>query len=170
MNRSMILTGLRIFAWLVLIRYIIMVIALLFMSFSVLISRSGGYLATEDLLQLYEFSGQHFSLFVILTAVILMANAFIWMLAVMILSDLNIQNPFLNFMVVKLAQIASFLLIIWVAGVCSNYYIEFLLEKTGFVFFERQSNESLFIAGLVFVIHYVFKKGLEIQSENELTV
>jgi hypothetical protein len=32
------------------------------------------------------------------------------------------------------------------------------------------SGETLFLAGVVFVIAQIFKKGVEIQSENELTI
>ena len=55
-------------------------------------------------------------------------------------------------------------------GVLNNAYMRWLTKTTG-EFYERGTTEEfMFMAGLVFIISQVFRRGVEIQSENELTV
>jgi hypothetical protein len=52
----------------------------------------------------------------------------------------------------------------------SNAYTSFLKEVTGKLYGNWLSLELVLMIGLVFFISQVFKQGVEIESENELTV
>jgi hypothetical protein len=58
----------------------------------------------------------------------------------------------------------------WIVGMLSSAYSAWLMKTTGETFVNYVSGEFIFVAGLVFIISQVFKRGVEIQSENELTV
>ena len=71
----------------------------------------------------------------------------------------------------KLENIAYQLLGIWVVGIMGKVYIEWLSKNTG-VDLNGVSigDDFLFIAGIVYIISQIFKRGIEIQEENQLTV
>ena len=59
---------------------------------------------------------------------------------------------------------------IGILAIISNAYAKWLMKSGVEVIYESNSTEFLFLAGIVFVIAQIFKRGLEIQNENELTV
>jgi hypothetical protein len=52
----------------------------------------------------------------------------------------------------------------------SNGYTASLFKLTGELFGTYITGEFVFMAGLIFVISQIFRRGVEIQSENDLTV
>jgi hypothetical protein len=52
----------------------------------------------------------------------------------------------------------------------SSAHSGWLSEISGKQFGNEVPRDFIFIAGLVFIISQIFKRGVEIQSENELTV
>ena len=80
------------------------------------------------------------------------------------------MNPFKLEVAQALEKISYVLFAIWIAGMLSGAHTAWLLTKTGELHTDWASGEFIFVAGLVFIISQVFKRGVEIQSENELTV
>ena len=97
-------------------------------------------------------------------------KAFVWQLVVKTLSKISMMNPFTKETVQRLELISYVMLGIWVVGQLNSAYTDWLLKWTGEEFGSRMDDGSIFVAGLVFVISQMFKRGIEIQSENELTV
>lgn len=98
-------------------------------------------------------------------------KAYIAFAVIKTLSNVNLQNPFTMATVNKLESISYDLVVIWGVRILQNVHREVWLKDlqvdigtTGY------SGETLFIAGLVFVISQVFKRGVELQSESDLTV
>lgn len=58
----------------------------------------------------------------------------------------------------------------WVVTMLSNAHTGWLLKLTGELHGNWLSGEFIFMVGIVFIVSQVFKRGVEIQSENELTV
>jgi hypothetical protein len=58
----------------------------------------------------------------------------------------------------------------WVMVMLHNAHLGWLLKKIPGLEAHYISGEFIFLAGVVFVFSQIFKKGVEIQTENELTV
>ena len=97
-------------------------------------------------------------------------KAWISFLVVKILSKFNLQNPFTMEVAGRLEKICFFALGTWFVTLLNNIYISLLTNITGKNSGNRLSTEFIFMVGLLFIITTVFKRGVEIQSENELTV
>jgi Protein of unknown function (DUF2975) len=98
-----------------------------------------------------------------------LTQAYITFLMTSLLSKLNISRPF-NVHVVKLMQKISYsILCVWIVAMVYNIHIGILEKRYGIVA-TYISGDSIFLAGIEYVLVQMFKRGLEIQSENELTV
>jgi hypothetical protein len=86
------------------------------------------------------------------------------------LSKFNLKNPFTMEVARRLEKISFVALGTWVVTLLSNVYTSLLMKITGKLYGTRLSTEFIFMVGLLFIIATVFKRGVEIQSENELTV
>ena len=99
-------------------------------------------------------------------------KAFIWYVVFGLLSKLKLQTPFSIEVEKKLERIAYLLLGVWIVGsIFWKIYIYYLSQATGIQLpTNNTGDEYLFIAGIVYIISQVFKRGIEIQEENQLTV
>ena len=99
-------------------------------------------------------------------------KAIIWFVVFDLLSKLKLQNPFSMEVEKKLERIAYLLLGVWiVSSIFWKTYIYYLSESTGIQLPANNSgDEYLFMAGIIYIISQVFKRGIEIQEENDLTV
>lgn len=97
-------------------------------------------------------------------------KAYVSYLVITALSKVNMANPFTTEMVTILEKISYILLGIWIVAVLNNQQVEWLLKQTDITSETLSADEFIFMAGLVFIISQVFKRGVEIQSENDLTV
>ena len=97
-------------------------------------------------------------------------KAFVLSLVIKVLSKVNLMNPFKIEVANTLEKISQVLLGIWVVAFLNNSYMGWLLKSTGIEQEQLATEEFIFVAGLVFIISQIFKRGVEIQSENELTV
>ena len=62
----------------------------------------------------------------------------------------------------KLETISCVLLGLWIVSVLYNAYGVWLVKRTGIVQQTLATEEVIFIAGLVFIISQIFKRGVEI--------
>jgi hypothetical protein len=99
-------------------------------------------------------------------------KAFIWYVVFELLSKLKLQTPFSMVVEKKLERIAYLLLGVWiVSSIFWKTYIYYLSQATGIQLPANTSgDEYLFMAGIIYIISQVFKRGIEIQEENDLTV
>jgi hypothetical protein len=96
-------------------------------------------------------------------------QAYIAFLMTSLLSKLNIARPF-NADAVKLMQKISYsILCVWLVAMAYNIHVGILEKRYGLVA-TYISGDSIFLAGIVYVLAQMFKRGVEIQSENDLTV
>ena len=131
----------------------------------------------NDLSALYAFDHGHFvaeAIFIIIAAVL---KAIMLYLIVRILHDkkLDMSSPFseaLKRFIISLSILAFGIGLFTAGGV---KYTEWLVSK-GIAMPDTQhlrlggADVWLFMAVILFIIAQIFKKGIEIQSENELTV
>ena len=107
-----------------------------------------------------------------LTIAVSALKAFIWYVVFELLSKLKLQTPFSMEVEKKLERIAYLLLGVWiVSSIFWKIYIYYLSKATGIQLPTNNSgDEYLFMAGIIYIISQVFKRGIEIQEENQLTV
>lgn len=107
-----------------------------------------------------------------LTIAISALKAFIWYVVFELLSKLKLQTPFSMEVEKKLERIAYLLLGVWiVSSIFWKLYIYYLSGATGIKLPANNiGDEYLFMAGIIYIISQVFKRGIEIQEENDLTV
>ena len=107
-----------------------------------------------------------------LTIAVSALKAFIWYVVFELLSKLKLQTPFSMEVEKKLERIAYLLLAVWiVSSIFWKTYIYYLSQATGIQLPANNSgDEYLFMAGIIYIISQVFKRGIEIQEENDLTV
>lgn len=119
---------------------------------------------------LKQFSFWHYTVHIYFLILLSVLKAYVWFLVMKILSDINLTNPFKWEVANRLEKIGYVLFITWLVAVSNGAHTDWLQKATGVQYGNEPMGEYLFMAGLVFIISQVFKRGIEIQSENELTV
>lgn len=111
----------------------------------------------------------HYTFVVGYKVILYITQAYIAFLMTSLLSRLNISKPF-NADVVKLMQKLSYsILCVWLVAMVHNIHIG-ILERSYELVATYIPGDSIFLAGIVYVLAQMFKRGVEIQSENDLTV
>lgn len=123
-----------------------------------------------DLQGLRQFSFWHYTISVFFMVALLCMKAHISLLVIKILSKINLVNPFKIKVARILERISYVLLGASVIAILNNLHVGWILKRTGVLQEESAVEEFIFMTGLVFIISLVFKRGVEIQSENDLTV
>lgn len=130
------------------------------------------YLADPAFFNIRQQSVVYFGVAMILTIAATGMKAFAWYVVYDLLTRLKIQMPFSVEVQKRISGIAFILLGVWLAGSFFwKTYIHYLFTDTGIRLPENSnSDEYLFMAGIVYIISQVFKRGIELQAENDLTV
>jgi hypothetical protein len=167
-----ILTVLNILAWVAFVGFLIEAGAILFSYGVSLFNPEGAKNLYNglDLHRLMKFNFWHYTLSVSFRVAILIMKSMVWLLVIKTLSAVSLTDPFKMEIAQKLESIAYMLFATWVVGMTSAGHMAWLQEISGETHGEYVSGEFIFWAGLVYIISQVFKRGVEIQSENELTV
>ncbi len=167
-----VLTIMHILAWLAFIGFSIKAGAML-ISYGVSCFNSDGtknlYMGL-NLYNLSQLSFWHYTLFVFLRVSILVMKAYAFFLAIRIMMKVNMVNPFKIEVARIIQKIGIVLLLTWFIAIAANAHTDWLLKTTGELHGDWVATDFIFMAGLVFIISQVFKRGVEIQSENDLTV
>jgi hypothetical protein len=96
-------------------------------------------------------------------------QAYVAFLLTKLLSRLNLARPFSSYVVMMMQIMTYTILGIWVFAMLFNGHVA-ILEKVYGIVPTYISGEFLFLAGIVYIFAQIFKRGAELQSENELTV
>jgi len=91
-------------------------------------------------------------------------------LVITVLRTIKMANPFTVEVSNLLERISYFILVTWVIAMLSNSQINWLSKRLDGLEGKLVSGEFILLAGVVFIMSQIFKKGVEIQTENELTV
>lgn len=123
-----------------------------------------------DLFSLSQFDFWHYTAHVFFMVLLLALQSFVWYLVIKVIMKINMTSPFSAEVAVMLEKISYVLLVTWVVALISSAHTGWLFKTTGRQYGNEVSGEFIFVAGLVFIIAQIFKRGVEIQSENELTI
>lgn len=126
-------------------------------------------------LNLFRIREQSIGFFVcgmILTIAVSVLKALFWYKVFTLLSELKLKAPFSMEVEIKLERMAYIMLCVWiVSSIFWKTYTFYLMQATGIQLPIRNTDdEYLFMAGIIYIISQVFKRGIEIQEENQLTV
>lgn len=123
-------------------------------------------------LNLYQYRNHSFLQysFIIAYKVILFSiEAYIAYLVINLLKKLNIKQPF-NREVQRLMQRISYsIFYLWILAIIHNTHVQIIGKKHDFeiVLF---SSDFVFLSLIIFIFAQIMKRGIDIQSENELTI
>ena len=123
-------------------------------------------------LNLYEYRNYSFTqyTFIIVYKIVLFAiEAYIAFLVIKLLQKLNIKQPF-NLDVQKFMQKISYCIFyLWILAIIHNTHVQIIGKKHNFKI-DLFSSDFVFLSVIIFIFAQIVKRGIEIQSENELTI
>lgn len=127
-----------------------------------------------DLSALYYKSGFLYDIVFVAIIIISGLKAYVFYLVIKIFSALNLVKPFSGEVSELISKITLFSFIIGAGSLIAQKAVEKLLEA-GYelVSVERYWDDAgayLMMSAVLFVISLIFRKGIELQNENELTV
>jgi hypothetical protein len=122
-----------------------------------------------DLSEYYNHSFRQYTFIVSYKVALFATEAYIAYLVTKLLSSLNLEKPF-NIEVQKLMQSISFSIFnLWILAIVHNAHVRYVAKKYNFSM-DLFSSDFIFLAGVIFIFAQIVKRGIEIQSENELTI
>ena len=127
-----------------------------------------------DLSEMYGRSKWAFFSMYSFILVISVLKAVLFYTVIKLVSKINLSKPFNSFVSTQISQISYYTLSIGVLSYIARQSAK-NLQHHGFVTdnlsqFWTDSQAFILMAAVVYVIATIFKKGLEIQNENDLTV
>ncbi|MGZ0015862.1 DUF2975 domain-containing protein [Yeosuana sp. AK3] len=125
-----------------------------------------------NLFTLYEFDMGHYIGIVLLLILLATLKAFIFYLVIKIFLKFDLKQPFTNCRANLISKISYVCLFTGMLSMVANKYDVWLItHRIGTHIPLDFGNEGLlFMSGILFIVAYIFKYGVEIQSENDLTV
>ena len=170
---NQVLTAMNIVSWIVFIGLCIQTGALLITSFiSLFVNPEAAqnlYLGL-DLSELYTKDKRQY-LYILSFIIGLSAlKAYLFYLVIRVFKKLNLNHPFSPTVVSLITKISHIALGTGIVGLIAENYSKWSLHRGVAVEQDWGSAGFLFLAGIIFIIALVFKRGTEIQSENELTI
>ena len=167
-----ILTVMPILAWVAFVGYLLEAGAIL-VSYGVSIvnpEAASNLYRGLDLYNLRQFNFWHYTQSVSFMVALSLMKSWVSYLVIGTLSKFNLKNPFTMDVATRLEKISIIAFGTWVVTMLSNAHTSWLLKLTGELHGNWLSGEFIFMVSIVFIVSQVFKRGVEIQSENELTV
>lgn len=123
-----------------------------------------------DLSVIKEYSFLHYSLVVLFTVLSVALKAYVVLLLIKAVSRLSLAHPFQQRIVNILTKMSYVFPVLFVTGLVHNVHAKWLSAQITTPYSEWAAGEYLFVACLVFIVGQVYKSGVSLQSENDLTV
>lgn len=175
-RNDFILTALQVISWIIFIGFCIQTGALLFNYIYSLFNP----IATHDLylgLDLSEIYNESIALYTGLFSFIITLSAlkaFVFYLVIKLFRKLNLVKPFSEEVSKLISEISYNALSIGIISLIAHQFTKRLIQEgyeAGIVDkYWADSEAFLLMAAIVYVIAQIFKKGIELQNENDLTV
>ena len=171
MKTANILKGMHILSWIVFIGLCIKTGAILISYFVSIVNPEAAkdLYAGLNLSEYYNLSFTQYTFIVSYKIALFATEAYIALLVTKLLKALNLEKPF-NIEVQKLMQNISYSIFnLWILAMLHNTHIQYTGKKYDFSM-DLFSSDFLFLAGVIFIFAQIVKRGIEIQSENDLTI
>jgi hypothetical protein len=122
-----------------------------------------------DLSRYETYSFINYAVIVMYYIVSYLMQAYTALFTAKLLSNINIDKPFNTTVVALLRKISLAIFIVWILAIVHNIHVT-ILEKVALITPDYIAGEFIFLAGMIYVLAQLFKRGAELQSENDLTV
>jgi len=173
MKTTFILKLMNVLFWIIFIGLCIKTGALLVSFFVTLFINSDGAADTYmglDLLDIYNFNVEYYigiaSFLITLSAL----KAYLAYLVVKLFLKFDLNQPFNEYTASLITEISYYALSIGVVAIIAENYGGRIMKQGITIQIDWGAEQFLFFAGIIYIIALVFKKGVEIQNENELTI
>jgi hypothetical protein len=127
-----------------------------------------------DLSAMYEQSQFVFFLMYSFILSISLLKAFLFYDVIKLVGKLDLHKPFSEFVSKQISRISSLSLTIGLLTVIASQVVKSISQKGFDVnqlnFYWTDGEAFIFMAAILFIIATIFKRGIELQSENDLTV
>ena len=123
-----------------------------------------------NLYDLSQFNFVYYTMSVFFMVAIPIMKSLVSFQVIKALSKFNLKNPFTMEVARRLEKISIVAFGAWVVTMLSNVYTGWILKITGKLYGNWISGDFIFMVALLFIITQVFRRGVEIQTENDLTV
>ena len=130
------------------------------------------YRANKEWFSIRENHSVYFIGIMALLIITTALKGIVWYLLFNLLHKIQLKSPFSMEVTKRLETISYLLLFVWlIMAIPGQIFAHYLLVDTGVAMPENYvGDEYFFIAGIVFIITQIFKRGIEMQEENQLTV
>ncbi|WP_041495428.1 DUF2975 domain-containing protein [Nonlabens marinus] len=173
MKTKQILELMKVGSWIIFIGFCIKAGAILFSTVISLYvnpeSAQNLYLGL-DLSSLLTYSQQSYLFLISFIIAIAVLQAYLFWLLIHTLSKVSVDHPFTEEVAKMISQIAYYALVTGIIAFVADKYESWLSKKGLSISQDWGATELLFMAGVLFIIAFVFKRGVELQQENDLTV
>lgn len=123
-----------------------------------------------NLFGLYSYDKSHYTFTVSLLLVLTGLKAYIAYLVVKFFLKFKLSKPFGNDLTDLFLQISYTALGTGVLAILASGYSKWVAKKGIPVPIDWSGNEILFFAGVIYLLALIYKKGTDLQMENDLTV
>lgn len=123
-----------------------------------------------DLTQVMSSNIWHYRQIITLLFLVKFTQAVICYFVVKITLELKFENPFSDNIVNLLYKIRILAAFGALFSLIARSYSEYFAKSNFTIPIVWTVNEFLFFAGVIFILEKVFRKGFDLQSENDLTV
>ena len=122
-----------------------------------------------NLIEYRNYSFLQYTFIVIYKILLYATEAYIAFLVIQLLKKLDIKQPF-NVHVQKfMQQISKSIFYLWIIAIVHNTHMQLIGKKHNFEI-DLFSSDFVFLSVIIFIFAQIVKRGIEIQSENELTI
>ncbi|PWV51978.1 DUF2975 domain-containing protein [Chitinophaga sp. S165] len=123
-----------------------------------------------DLSHLRAYSFVHYSILVLLKIAFYSLEAYAAYLLIKVLSKIKLASPFTKEVAKSLVGLSNIITAAWIVAAVHNSHIRWMSYDVTGLETNAIPLEFIFVAGVVYVLAQIFKKGVELQTENDLTV
>jgi hypothetical protein len=123
-----------------------------------------------DFLELRNSSLWEYSVMVSILIAISALKSYTAFLVLEIFTRIKLVDPFKIEIAQLMEKVSYYILTIWIVSVLAKSAKEILVHSHITLRISTDSGEYLFLAGIIYIFAQIFKRGVEIQAENELTV
>ncbi|MGB0890963.1 MAG: DUF2975 domain-containing protein [Flavobacteriaceae bacterium] len=122
-----------------------------------------------NLFEYREYSFVQYSFIVGYKVLLYAIEAYIAFLVIKLLRKLNIKHPFNRNVQQFMQQISYCIFYLWVLAIVHNTHMQLIGKKHGFQI-DLFSSDFVFLSAIIFIFAQIVKRGIEIQTENDLTI
>ncbi|MCT4699352.1 DUF2975 domain-containing protein [Tenacibaculum haliotis] len=122
-----------------------------------------------NLFEYREYSFMQYSFIVGYKILLFATEAYIAFLVIKLLRSLNMKHPFNKNVQKFMQQISYGIFYLWILAIVHNTHMQLIGKKHGFQMY-LFSSDFVFLSVVIFIFAQIVKRGIEIQTENDLTI